>query len=283
MHLTSYVKNSVSSHTSDGRDYLTVQDVGMLKGAYLGRGMIYSRTARLERGAWIGSDFDMSQVNPTTYVAGESGSITLEREPRSEFPCSGIISSTGEGYVIGPAYELDPVKGQSIVLMLLAARTTPYNVSTEKSVLAIPKEESQVSLTSLGGEVRCLGTISSRSKIARITLNRNPELRELGEGFNETLSELRGGGMLTLTWKPVTRAFEELVIAFYPSRMFSDDVYSWGLDRIASNLGAPGPLDDEKPSDYVIGDGSEVHYTLRLTTDRGLGRHDSDETRLTVT
>src|SRR6266516_8055113 len=153
----------------------------------------------------------------------------------------------------------------------------------EKPALAIPKQESLVTLSSLGGEVRCLGTISSSSKVARIILNRNPGLPALGEGFDETLSELRDGGMFSFTWKPVTRTFEELVLAFYPSKMFSDDLYSWGLDRIASNLGAPDQKDGEKPSDYVIGDGSEVDYKLRLTIDRGLGRHGSDETRLTVT
>ncbi len=58
---------------------------------------------------------------------------------------------------------------------------------------------------------------------------------------------------------------------------------SWGLDRIANNLGAPDQQDGEKLSDYVIGDGSEVDYRLRLTVERGIGRHDSDETRLTVT
>src|SRR2546428_1801546 len=146
MHLTSYVKNSVSCSTSNGRNYCTVQEIGMLKGAYQGRGIIYSRMGRSEGDVRIGSDFDMSQATPTTYVADESGSITVEREAQSRFPCSGIITSTGEGYVIGPVFELDPVKGQSIVLMFLAARTTPYDVSVENPVLAISKQESLVTL-----------------------------------------------------------------------------------------------------------------------------------------
>ena len=282
MHLTSYVKNSVSCSTSSGRDYYTIQEIGGLKGAYRGRGIIYSRMGRLEGDVRIGSDFDMSQASPAKYVTDKSGSVSVEREAQSQFPCSGIITSTGEGYVIGPAYELDPVRGQSVVVMVLSARTTPYKISIEKSVLAISREESQVTLSSLGGEVRCLGNISSSSKVARIILNRNPRFRGLGEGFNETLSELKGGGMFSFTWKPVIRIFEELVLAFYPAKMFSDDVFSWGLDRIARNLGAPDQHDGEEPTDYVVGDGSEVDYRLRLTIDRGLGRHDSDETRLTV-
>jgi len=85
MHLTSYVKNSVRCSTSNGRDYFTIQEIGMLKGAYQGRGIIYSRMGRLEGDVRIGSDFDMSQVNPATYVSDESGSITVERELNPNF------------------------------------------------------------------------------------------------------------------------------------------------------------------------------------------------------
>ena len=66
MHLTSYVKNSLSSSASNGRDYFTVQQIGMLKGAYQDRGIIYSRMGRLEGDVRIGSEFDMSQVSPAS-------------------------------------------------------------------------------------------------------------------------------------------------------------------------------------------------------------------------
>lgn len=119
--------------------------------------------------------------------------------------------------------------------------------------------------------------------MVQVILNRNPGPPVAGRGFDEILSEVRGAGIMSVTWKPVSRTFEDLVLAFYPSTVFSDDLYTWGLDRVARNLGAPDQQDGEKRGDYVIGDGIGVNYTLRLRVDRGLGRHDSDETRLTIT
>jgi len=60
------------------------------------------------------------------------------------------------------------------------------------------------------------------------------------------------------------------------------DPNSAGLDRVANYLGVPALADTRKFGDYVVGDGAGVNYTLRLRIDRGLRRHESDETRLTV-
>jgi hypothetical protein len=75
------------------------------------------------------------------------------------------------------------------------------------------------------------------------------------------------------------------VFAFYPSSIGSNrlDLGSVNLDALANYLGAPGFRDPGEFDDYVIGDGPGVNNTLRLRIDRGLGRHDSDETRVTVT
>jgi len=54
------------------------------------------------------------------------------------------------------------------------------------------------------------------------------------------------------------------------------------LESIAGYLGAT-EIEYGEFDDYVIGDGPGVSYTLRLRIDRGLGRHDVDETRLTIT
>jgi hypothetical protein len=55
------------------------------------------------------------------------------------------------------------------------------------------------------------------------------------------------------------------------------------LDSIANYLGAPEFEDYGEFDDFVIGDGPGASYTLRLRIDRGLERHETDETRLTVT
>ena len=73
--------------------------------------------------------------------------------------------------MIAPAFELDVGKGREIVLMLLSPPGKPHNVSVEKTVLAIPGDESTMTLTAESGELRCLGTFSAVSKGARVVLN----------------------------------------------------------------------------------------------------------------
>lgn len=225
--------------------------------------------------------FLLEQPTQTEASIDSSGGASVGLDAQSSFPCSGFIASTGEGYIVGPAFRLEPNRGQDVILMFLAPRTKPYNVSVEKTILAIPGDAAEVIVTAEEGEIRCTGTVSSRAKEARLVLNRNLRSPVSKIGFDETLSCIKGEGQITANWKPVARSFGELVVAFYSSRVLSDD-FSWGLDRIVNKLGSPD-LAETAPLDYVIGDGIGVDYTLRLTIDRGLGRHDTDEARVVVT
>ena len=282
MHLTSYVKNPVDHYTDNGREYFTVQTIGPLKSAFLGRGIVYSWVDQVGENATMNSQFEMREITSVRHVVDESSKITVELDAKSRFPCSGIISSTGEGYAIGLAFKLEPAKGPNIVLMLISPRSSPLNVSVEKSVLAIPNEESRVIVTTDGGDLRCLGEISDQSKRARIVLNRNPRLPVYRAGFNETLFELKGRGKISAVWKPVARSFEELLLAFHPSSMGSFNSGSMSLHKIADYFGVNSFANTRKLGDFVIGDGVGVNYTLRLRLGRGLGRRALDETRLTI-
>src|SRR5207245_3549775 len=194
MRLIRYFKNPIGYRQSDGREYITVDTFGGLKAAFKGRGIVYSWVQGVGRQAALNCQFASLQMTQAEYFTDEPGRISLELEAQPRPPCSGIRTSTCEGYIISPAYKLDPVDGQSIVLLMLAPTTTPYNVEVEKSGLTIPTDESEVTEISAGGEVRCSGAISGRTKTAHIILNRNPELPVYRAGFNQTLSELRGQG-----------------------------------------------------------------------------------------
>ena len=206
----------------------------------------------------------------------------MEFDPTDKFPCTGIVTSNGEGYMIAPALRLDMGKGHEIVLMLLSPPVRPCNVSVEKTVLSIPGEEATMTLTAESGELRCLGTLSTGSKGARVILNRNPGLPVYKAGFNETLGKFKGPGQISAVWKPVGRSFEELVLVFDPSAICSFEADSLSFDRIPSHLSGREFKDSGSIGDYVIGDGIGVSYAIRLLLDRGLGRHSSDEARLTV-
>ena len=284
MHLISYVKTPIGYVQSDGREYITVEGFGRLKEAFKGRGILYTSLQGRGRNPILNCQFELQQMTPAEYFSDESSRISLELEGHFKSPCSGIRISTGEGYAISPAFRLDAIEGQNIVLMILAPRTSPYNVAVEKSALVISKDESEVTVTSDGGELRCEGTISGQTKEARIVLNRKPELPVYRAQLDQTLSVLKGQGQISAVWRPVARSFEQLVFAFYPWKMGSNALMpgTVNLDSITNYLGAPGIGDPGEFDDFVIGDGPEVSYTLSLRIDRGLERHDSDETRLTV-
>ena len=151
MQLVSYVKNPIGYRQSDGREYITVDDVGRLKAAFKGRGILYSWVQGPGRYAFLNCQFSLQQMTQIECFTDQPGRISLELEAQPRTPCSGIRTSTGEGYIISPAFRLEPTEGPNIFLMTLVPRTSPCNVEVEKSVLAISKDESVVTVTSDAG------------------------------------------------------------------------------------------------------------------------------------
>ncbi len=287
MRLVSYIKNPIAYHQSDGREYLTIDGIGRLKAATKGFGIFYSWAQLSAMVGALNCQFDLRQTTQAQYSTDKAGKTIVELGAQPRPPCTGIRTSTGEGFIISPAIKFEPIQGQTIAVMLIAPRFSPHTITVEKAVLAIPKEESQVIVEPSGGELRCSGTILGRSKTTHIILNRNPRLPMYRDGFDQTLAELKGQGQIRATWKPTAQTFEELILAFYPFSVgistFSVGIrISMSLESVARYLDAPELEDSGEFRDYVIGDGPGVEYSLRVETDRGLGRHVSDETRLTV-
>jgi len=185
--------------------------------------------------------------------------------------------------MIARALKLDMGKGREIVLMLLSPPAKPHNVSVEKTVLAIPREEATMTLTAESGELRCLATFPARSKGAKVVLNRNPRVPVYKAGFNEILGKLGGRGQISVVWKPVGRSFEDFVLVFHPSSICFFEANSLSFGKIHTHLMGREFNDSGSIGDFLIGDGIGVSYTIRLLLDRGFGRHSSDEARLTVT
>lgn len=166
------MKNPVEHGQSGGRDWFTVFGIGNLKGASRGRGLVYSWIQGVDETATSNCQFELSQSIRAEYTTKEQGQITVEFDPVDKFPCAGIVTSSGEGFMIAPALRLDIGKGRSIVLMLLSPPTRPHSVLVEKNVLTTPNGEATVTVTTGNGEVRCHGTLSARWKEAKIILNK---------------------------------------------------------------------------------------------------------------
>ena len=280
MRLISYLKSPIDHRSSGRREYVTVQGIGKLKAAFKGVLTFYSWIEGVAEGGFTRNDFVMSQTSPVEYFDPEGGSV--EFEVQFSFPCSGIVTGAGEGYIISPAIKIEPVKPPSIVVMLLAPRTAPYVVATETNILAIPNNESAVMVDTNNGELHCSGNILGKAKSARIIMNRNPGLPFYRAGFNETLSAIKGPGRISADWRPAARSFEELAIAFHASQIQPLKSDALNFDNLAHHLGVPETSSTRKPEDFIIGDGAGVRYTLRLRLDHGLGRHESHEVPVLV-
>jgi hypothetical protein len=229
----------------------------------------------------LSSQFVLLKSAKVEYTQTDSNQVSFRFGRDAAFPCSGVITATGEGYIYAPALKLAVSLGRDIVFLLLSPATVPHEVSVEKGALSIHGEEGTVTLSTENGELRCAGTISESFKTARIILNRNPGLPVYKEGFNATLQELMEPGSISCVWKPVARSFEEQLLVFHPNIA---STYGFG-----PSTGYPIPSDLRRimgvsadDTDYVLGDGVGVDYKICLVIGRGLGRHFSDEARLIV-
>jgi hypothetical protein len=188
-------------------------------------------------------------------------------------------------YLKNPIIQLALPEGRDVVLMLLFPDNASREVSVDKAILTVPAEDATVTLSTDNGELRCLGTVTGRGfKAAKIVLNRNPDLPVYKSGFNQTLCELKEPGEISAVWKPVTRSFEQCLMALHPPSLNSFERTNFLLpyDDLAEHLGAPEDDYSGTMPDYVIGDGVGVNYSVRLVLDRGPERHPSDEARLTI-
>lgn len=278
-HLISYVKNRISYDSSGGRELYTVSEVGRLSSISSGLGLLYF-WIHIGENPVLSSQFVLLKSAPAMYKRTSEDQDSICFEHPNESPCSGFIATTGEGYILAPAVKLARTFGSDIVLMFLSPGATAPEIMIGKTILNALGQEATVTLSTGNGEFRCAGTISGSFKMARIVLNRNPGLPVYKDGFNEILRELKEPGSINCVWKPVSRSFEEQVLAFNPdvasSFEFGPSTDCEIPSDLLRNLGA------DEDTDYVIGDGEDVDYKIRLIIDRGLGRHSSDETKLTV-
>ena len=282
--VVSFVNNPVRWDQSTKPDSFTVYGLERLRGVYQGIGLLYFYCQEFFSGRNPKIQFKQEFVLMKSKQIGYGGqvpdAVTTSLDASVRFPCSGIITGTGEGYIIAPTIRFDIAEGRDLALMLLSPMAKEYGLSLEKVTLEASGET--IVLSTVEDEVRCSGTlVGGGFKWARLILNRNPSLPVFTKGFNEQLSEIKEPGVISTAWKPIRRNFEECLVALRPSALLSSDAAD-GLivNEIAAHLGAPEDDYSGMVPDYVVGDGVGVQYSLRLVIDHGLGRHSSDEARL---
>src|SRR5216683_2459241 len=85
------------------------------------------------RGLIVSCHFVLLKSARVEYMQTDSGQVSFCFGRDGTFPCSGVITATGEGYIYAPALRLAITLGRDIVFLLLSPATMPHEVSVEKA------------------------------------------------------------------------------------------------------------------------------------------------------
>ncbi len=222
----------------------------------------------------------MPNPQPAGALAAMGGLTAFDVSVSSKFPCSGVLSAVGVGFIVAPTVKLDIAEGKDTAAMLISPRKEAFEILPAKTSLSIPSDGSQASVVLRSdGELRCEGTVSSGFTSAMLLVTRNSSPPMVNLEMSEKIAEVREAGAISGTWKPVMRSFEDVLLVFHPASISVEDLgelvnHVTGEELFDLELGAP-PL--------VIGDGTGAVYQLKLVLKRHLRGDLSDETPLTVT
>lgn len=209
-----------------------------------------------------------------------SSNGAIEMELPDPSPCSGLMTANMEGFIVAPTIRLEMSDGRDVAIMLLSPRKEPAKIDVEKTTLSISSDKLDATVLITAYEAAgCAGTISGQGfKTARLLLTRKPSCTDIHHGFMEKLAETKGPGQISVTWKPVSKNFEDTLAVFRP-----DSVKDYDLEKLADLIGADDDafMGGDRPA-FLIGDGNGTSYKLTLTLDRFLRRELSDETSITV-
>ena len=90
------MKNRVELGQSGGRDFLTVYGIGNLKGAFRGRGLVYSSIQGVDEVARLNCQFELSQPTRAEYTI-EQGQVTLNSIQLTNFPVWALLPQMEKG------------------------------------------------------------------------------------------------------------------------------------------------------------------------------------------
>lgn len=227
--------------------------------------------------------WNKSLLIPHTVPVDITDSKTVVPSVRFDFPekmaCSGAVAPEQGGFLVAPTIKLDIAEAKDIAAMLISPRSAPGRVSVGRPALSVPHEGSEVKVDlTANGELRCEGTLSGNWLSAQLLLTRNSNPPITGLELTEEIGELKQPGRLTATWKPVARSFEELLFVYHPA-----DVNLEELDELIDHVGAKTESFDEAgTAPFVIGDGPEGTYMIKLVLKRHLRSDTWEQTSVTV-
>ncbi len=252
---------------------------------------IYVGTGRLAF-RWVSSgksrswQFTPSLVDPTPAAHSETladdgvtQTFTVNLGGKM-FPASGLVNVNMEGEIFAPAIHFDMPHTYDLWVFLLRSPWFPLKIAVEKSSLSIAhnmaQAAAQIDSVSMngGGEQMLRGNLSVHGEgftRVRVTMRRSTENSSLEEQLGEVADEMQ-----TFTWKPNVSRFDLMLVTTSSGNLnaFADFLKYMGAPIV------PRTFFDfvQLQSPFLLSDGLNMTYQLKLIGDKHILGHENDET-----
>ena len=236
--------------------------------------------------SWI---FSPSITNPKPALISESrgddgkSQIVNVELGNLLLPASGIMRTDLTGEFWAHAVQFDLPHAYDLWVFILRSPSFPMKVVSEKSELNIAHNLAQAT-----AQISSLNISANSSQLLRADVSVH------GEGFKnvslslkrsvnrvsaeETLGIINGpvGGSETFTWKPVERSFNVVLMAYsnLGRAAFFDFLKFMGAET--------RNWSDSPTKDFLLAEGGNVRYSLKLSGETHIFGHINDETAVTL-
>jgi hypothetical protein len=199
------------------------------------------------------------------------------------FPASGLVDVNVDGEIVAPAIHFDVPHAYDLWVFLLRSPWFPLKIAVEKSSLNIAHNMAQAAaqIDSInvngGGEQMLRGDLSVHGEgfqRVRLSMHRSTANSSLEEQLGEVTD-----GMQTFTWKPAISSFNLMLVTTSYGHLgaFVDFLKYMGAAIVPSSFFGPS-----LQSPFLLSDGLNMNYRLRLTGDKHIIGHEKDEAAVTL-
>lgn len=226
--------------------------------------------------------FDPSILNPQLIQPEETtnseGTQLLSFTLRDLVPAAGFLRGRWEGAFVAPAIHIDVPLGKDIWIFLLHSPWFPLKLSLTRSTLSLNRDNlaanASLNPDDAGGFSATISSPGDSFKRVSLTMK-----RKIAQFLSEELITQVEAGTSTQVWKPIIRNFDLCLVTYGQMGMgqLSEIARGLGADFSPGFLG-PGWLRGE----YVLCDGPLTEYSLTMTGDLGLFRHEEDSVGATL-
>ena len=211
-------------------------------------------------------------------TAGDDGQgqmVTVEMGKVA--PASGFIMKTFVGEIWTPAIHFDLPHANDLWVFLLRSPTSPLKINAEKSNLRIAHSSAQAEawIRSGAGEMEAsllvdLSVSGQGFKGVALSLQRIS-----GIPLEQTIAQINNGSG-TYVWKPFISNFDTMLTTYSTMDVRQFAVFS---KYLGANV-KTGLMRDDLISDFILCDGPDINYYLRLTGEKSFLGQEKDETRI---